>query len=418
MTEFTIVLRRDSVDESLGADVSMAVASEALRIEGVDEMGSIGDWNTRHPDKAVQVGDLFVAFNGIRGSQAMLEELRKQPTLEVTVERLAEEDEDWDEEQSQYEGLLEAAKKAEQTNRRKCRALESEMTSDIIRGSKVVCATLAGCGSDALKMFKFNAVLVDEATQASEPRALIAVKSLTQEGRLVLVGDQKQLPPTCVCRDAADMGLSLSLFERLLRKDDHLKPVMLTTQFRMHPIISQWPSKAFYQNKLMNGQQAVDRVPAPGFNWPSAGPAAFIEVEGKEEKSLDGASKINREEIDMVRKVVDSFLKEMEPRDIGVISPYRGQVGQLKKLLPKGVEAKTVDGFQGREKPVIIFSCVRSNPKGAVGFLKDKRRLNVALTRAQRGLVVIGDPNTLKSNQVWSSWLEFVKENNLTVDFP
>jgi len=314
------------------------------------------------------------------------------------------------------ENLLNEVKEEERKMRGKIRSLEGQMTMQIINEAEVVCCTLAGCGGDNLKWMKFSGVLIDEATQASVPRALIAVKKMGGgDARLVLVGDQCQLPPTCVSQEAAKKGLSISLFERLLEMSDHLKPVMLTTQFRMHPLISQWPSNAFYEGRLIDSQRAQERVPAEGFPWPQAGPVAFLEVAGTEMTSMDGVSKTNAAESDMVARVVKRLLQHHPAKDIGVVSPYRGQVGLMKKSLPRDVEVKTVDGFQGREKPVIIFSCVRSNSAGRVGFLSDQRRLNVAITRAQSGLVVVGNAKTLRHDKIWSSWLDFVEKHQLTV---
>ncbi|CAK0799729.1 unnamed protein product, partial [Prorocentrum cordatum] len=171
--------------------------------------------------------------------------------------------------------------------------------------------------------------------------------------------------------------------------------------FRMHPIISRWPSDSFYGGRLIDSARAKARVPMPGFPWPAAGPLAFVKTTGREAQSIDGVSKTNASECSAVASVVRRLLQHVSASDIGVISPYRGQVGMLKKSLPRDVEVKTVDGFQGREN---------------VGFLADERRLNVALTRAQRGLVVVGNPSTLENDKTWRSWLEFVRSNKLTLD--
>eukprot|EP00445_Apocalathium_hangoei_P001129 CAMPEP_0203855348 /NCGR_PEP_ID=MMETSP0359-20131031/9590_1 /ASSEMBLY_ACC=CAM_ASM_000338 /TAXON_ID=268821 /ORGANISM="Scrippsiella Hangoei, Strain SHTV-5" /LENGTH=933 /DNA_ID=CAMNT_0050771895 /DNA_START=50 /DNA_END=2848 /DNA_ORIENTATION=- len=294
------------------------------------------------------------------------------------------------------------------------RKLEGDIIAEIVDGAEVVCSTLAGCSDEAVAGRHFPLVLVDEATQATEPRVLIAANRLSYFGRLVLVGDQQQLPPVCMSQMARDMGLGMSLFERLLRHGNSLTPGLLKVQFRMHPLISRWPSDRFYDGQLKDGVTAAKRPPMPGFDWPAAGPVAFVPCTTPEQGTRDGSSKQNEGECDIVLSLLDRLLRDVKPEDIGVISPYRGQVSMLKKALRgTGVEVRTVDGYQGREKPLIIFSCVRSNPAGKVGFLSDYRRLNVALTRAQRGVIVIGNDETLRRDKHWSSWLDFVEENEL-----
>eukprot|EP00929_Paragymnodinium_shiwhaense_P107467 TRINITY_DN7357_c0_g2_i1.p1 TRINITY_DN7357_c0_g2~~TRINITY_DN7357_c0_g2_i1.p1 ORF type:complete len:839 (-),score=208.07 TRINITY_DN7357_c0_g2_i1:31-2547(-) len=298
--------------------------------------------------------------------------------------------------------------------KRKIYQLEVEMTADIVQEADVVCSTLVGCGSNLLSKANFDVVLIDEATQATESRAVIAINRLSRDGRLVLVGDQKQLPPVCVSRQAQTAGLGVSLFDRLL-EHPQLAPTMLTVQFRMHPLISSWPSQAFYEDKLEDGVKASERPLVPGFAWPQAGGVAFVAAQGQEKRSVDGNSWVNDGESDVVCTIVRRLVRQTSPRDIGVISPYSGQVARLKRQLLSSVEVHTVDGYQGREKPIIIVSCVRSNLRGSVGFLSDYRRLNVALTRAQRGLIVIGNPETLRHDKYWKSWLGFVKSRKLQV---
>jgi len=311
---------------------------------------------------------------------------------------------------------LERAVAAQAQLKASVRKLELNMTKEIIGDAEVVCSTLISCGREELKPFDFDLVLMDEATQAIEPRALIAVGKLSRAGRLVLIGDQKQLPPTCVSPNAEAAGLGVSLFCRLLRKSA-LEPSMLKVQFRMHPLISRWPSATFYGGQIVDGVPAEERLPPEGLPWPEAGGVVFIPSLGGEKESPDGHSKLNWEESNIVQQVVPRILQNMEAKaeDIGVISPYRGQVAQLRRALNRwpGVEVKTVDGFQGREKDVIIFSCFRSNRKEEVGFLADVRRLNVALTRARRALIVVGNPNTLQHDFTWQSWLQFVYNNGL-----
>lgn len=153
---------------------------------------------------------------------------------------------------------------------------------------------------------------------------------------------------------------------------------------------------------------------------------AFVPVEGVEETDEEGKSRSNRDEAAKVLSVVIDLLApgDLQPDDIGVISPYNGQVSELVQLFDQaggreagerfaGLEIKSVDGYQGREKEVIVFSTVRANDRGEVGFLADHRRLNVAITRAKRGLIVLGHPTTLRHDGNWRSYLDWVDEHHL-----
>ena len=144
----------------------------------------------------------------------------------------------------------------------------------------------------------------------------------------------------------------------------------------------------------------------------------FIPIEGDELLSPDGASKENPVEASWVVKILSDFIDggELGVSDIGIVTPYAGQVRAIRDMLPENmqsVEVRTVDGYQGREKDVIIFSCVRSNKEGNVGFLSDQRRLNVALTRAKRGLVVLGNPETLRHDKNWRAWLDHIRRSKV-----
>ena len=201
--------------------------------------------------------------------------------------------------------------------------------------------------------------------------------------------------------------------------DMGITPFLLTKQYRMHPGISEFPNEMFYDGKLEDGVTGSDRKAPAGILWPDwERPIAFLPVEGGEVAGPDGASKENKAEASWVAKIVEDLVNagEIGQDQIGVITPYAAQVRAIRDVLPEALtdlEVKTVDGYQGREKEIIIFSCVRSNSEGNVGFLSDPRRLNVALTRAKRGLVVIGDPATLRNDENWASWIEHARKHNL-----
>lgn len=213
-------------------------------------------------------------------------------------------------------------------------------------------------------------------------------------------------------------GLNRSLFESL--QDMGVPSIMLSTQYRMHPGIAAFPSKQFYQGELRNADAVSALQPPAGFDWPvgQSGkiPVAFVPTTGFDEQvTLDGTSKSNPEEAKAVMQTLRSVIDagELEPEHVGIVTPYRGQKELIQKLIASeeqfdGVEVNTVDGYQGREKEMIVFSSVRANEDGKVGFLADWRRLNVALTRAKRGIVVFGCTATLRNDPVWNSWIEHV----------
>jgi hypothetical protein len=294
-----------------------------------------------------------------------------------------------------------------------------------------VCATCAGAGSDILERFSFQACLIDEATQATEPATVVPLtKGCSQ---VVLIGDQKQLPPTIISREADAAGLGTSLFERMLSRG--IRTFMLKVQYRMHPAIAAYPSKAFYAGALLSGTPPSARRAPMGFDWPvPAVPLAFVDVPDGYERS-DGSSQTNPVEAQKIVNIVKKLAAGHDVifGEIGVVTPYSAQVRAIKRLLNgnkpeirsrfdapadpntiQALEVCSVDGFQGREKEVIVFCCTRANPNGNVGFLADPRRVNVMLTRARRGLIIIGNLGTLRRDpEVWGPWLQWAGDNGL-----
>jgi len=283
-----------------------------------------------------------------------------------------------------------------------------------LRRAQVVCATCSGAGSEMLGKLTFPSVLLDEASQATEPSTLVPLVRGARQ--VALVGDHCQLPPTIISRDAELGGLNVSLFDHLVAAGVH--PHLLDTQYRMHPALAAFPSKAFYSGMLRSGVEPAARKAPRGFHWPVEGaPLAFVPCSHGWERK-DGSSYENHAEAEEVARIVQNFLAagELTEGDIGIVTPYAGQVRVLRRILrvPRGadqpgvprLEVSSVDGFQGREKELIVFSAVRSNLSGAVGFLADARRVNVMLTRARRGLVVVGSEATLSQEPtVWGPWL-------------
>ena len=296
-----------------------------------------------------------------------------------------------------------------------------------LKRAAVVCATASGAGSAILQSLSFGGVLVDEASQSTEPAILVALAAGAPRV-VALFGDNRQLPPTISSRIAEAGGLGVSLFDRLARAGaaTHL----LDTQYRMHPALAVFPSRAFYNGALRSGTLASARPPPRGFLWPNTHIGlAFINVEGAE--SVDGTSRYNLGEVNVVTQVVRELLQggELKPSDIGVISPYSAQVKLLRRALSSfrgqggldgglgggmNLPIDSVDGFQGREMEVIVFSAVRSNTRGSLGFLEDPRRMNVMLTRAKRGLIVIGHAATLRTEaNHWGPWLNWAQEGGV-----
>ena len=228
-------------------------------------------------------------------------------------------------------------------------------------------------------------------------------------------------------KKAARAGLTQSLFERLVILGN--KPIRLQVQYRMHPCLSEFPSNMFYEGTLQNGVTAPERLRKNvDFPWPLPTlPMFFFQNLGQEEISSSGTSFLNRTEASNVEKIITQFFRAgVTPSQIGVVTPYEGQRsfivnhmqlhGKLKKEFYKEVEVASVDAFQGREKDYIILSCVRSNEHQGIGFLSDPRRLNVALTRAKYGLVILGNPKVLSKHPLWHHLLVHYKEKSVLVE--
>ncbi|KAF8621479.1 hypothetical protein AX15_007769 [Amanita polypyramis BW_CC] len=309
-------------------------------------------------------------------------------------------------------------------------AFEQEMLQDIVRKADVICTTCVTSACAALNVIDFPVVFLDEASMSTEPASMIP---LTKGSRHVaLIGDHKQLPPVIQSREALDRGLGLSLFERLTR-EGVVPSLMLDVQYRMHPGISRFPSAEFYDLSLIDGTIDVFGNVHPRLYPPNSQHLRENETTGLRPsmifldhagiESLKDRSRVNHNEAHIVVSIVEDLLlnnQELRGNDIGIIAPYVAQVSLLTRLLKRearyqkrfievlgdframqlaDVEIKTVDGFEGREKEAIIFSTVRNNSGGHIGFLADRRRLNVGLTRAKRGLFVVGSIATLKAGK-------------------
>ncbi|KAI4311607.1 hypothetical protein MLD38_036490 [Melastoma candidum] len=313
------------------------------------------------------------------------------------------------------------------SDEKKYKALKRATEREIAQSADVICCTCVGAGDPRLANFRFRQVLIDESTQATEPECLIPL--VLGAKQIVLVGDHCQLGPVIMCKKAARAGLAQSLFERLVLLGE--KPIRLQVQYRMHPSLSEFPSNSFYEGTLQNGVTVNERqTTGIDFPWPVPNRPMFFYVQmGQEEISASGTSYLNRTEAANVEKIVTTFLKSgVVPGQIGVITPYEGQRayivnymsrnGALRQQLYKEIEVASVDSFQGREKDYIILSCVRSNEHQGIGFLNDPRRLNVALTRARYGIVILGNPKVLSKQPLWNGLLTHYKEHECLVEGP
>jgi regulator of nonsense transcripts 1 len=310
---------------------------------------------------------------------------------------------------------------------KKFKTLTRAAEREILQNADVICCTCVGAGDPRLAKLKFRTVLIDESTQSAEPECMIPLVLGCKQ--VVLVGDHQQLGPVIMNKRAAKAGLNQSLFERLVALG--CAPIRLNVQYRMHPCLSEFPSNMFYEGSLQNGITMQQRLRKDvDFPWPVAdSPMMFWSNLGNEEISASGTSYLNRTEAQNVEKIVTRFFKAgVSPSAIGIITPYEGQrsyvvqsmqqTGTFKKEHYKEIEVASVDAFQGREKDFIVLSCVRSNDHQGIGFLSDPRRLNVALTRAKYGLVVLGNPKVLSKHPLWHYLLLHFKERNCLVEGP
>ena len=292
------------------------------------------------------------------------------------------------------------------------RMLEQQAIDSIVDNADVVCATTT-LDESLLGDRRFDLLVIDEACQSTEPGCWMPV---LRADRLVLAGDHFQLPPTVLSKQAAKEGLEVSLLERLVELYGDRITRRLNVQYRMHDQIMNFSSRQFYEGTLLSHKSVSGHLLSDlhyvDEQFVTIEPVTFIDSAGAgwdEELEPDGLSKRNLQEAELVlRKIAELQDAGVRGRDIAVIAPYAAQVRWLRQNSPdERVEIDTVDGFQGREKEAVIISMVRSNAEGEIGFLSDARRMNVALTRARRKLIVIGDSATIGGNDFFSAMLEY-----------
>lgn len=285
---------------------------------------------------------------------------------------------------------------------REARETELFLLDRLIDQADVICTTLVGSANEMLRDRIFDVVVIDEAGQALEPSCWIPI---SKGNKLVLAGDHLQLPPTIFSNEAAQRGLAISLMERAasVEKGVHF----LNVQYRMNEKIAAFSNKHFYEGKLTADISVAHRMLEGDLN-----PIQFIDTAGtgyNEEAGAEGNSRMNKGEAELAMKMY-SLLKEQTQHffSCALISPYRAQIELLERVFKEEeVTINTVDSFQGQEADVVIISLVRSNDENEIGFLKDYRRMNVALTRARKKLIVIGDSATIGGDLFYQEMIQF-----------
>ncbi len=295
------------------------------------------------------------------------------------------------------------------------RALEKSVIRAVIDGADVICTTTT-IDDELLGDREFDLVVIDEACQCTLPSIWQAV---LRADRLVLAGDHCQLPPTVLSDEASRAGMRESLMQRLIDREGDASFRRLTVQYRMHESIMKFSSDTFYDNSLIadasvKAHRLCD-LPNVIESELTSDPIEFIDTAGAEfdeQLEADGESKLNPKEANLIVQLIRELMDAgVAPHQIAVIAPYAAQVRLLRgRLEIPELEIDTVDGFQGREKEAVLLTMVRSNDRGEIGFLADTRRTNVAMTRARRKLIVIGDSATLGTNKFYAAMLEYFEQ--------
>ena len=300
--------------------------------------------------------------------------------------------------------------------------LELRIHNDLFAQARVISCTLAGSANRVLEGMRFATLFIDEAAQALEAACWIAIR---RAGRVVLAGDHCQLPPTIKCYEALKGGLGLTLMERIVASNPQVV-TLLQVQYRMNEQIMQFSSEWFYGGKVQSAPEVRDRGI---LDWDT--PMVWIDtadLDGREEFVGESYGRINRAEAALTLQTLEEYFEKVgrqrvldERLDVGIISPYRAQVQHLRRLIRQSATLKpyrsliavnTVDGFQGQERDIIVISLVRANDEGQIGFLRDLRRMNVAITRARMKLIILGDVSTLTRHPFYRKLYDHIQSAN------
>lgn len=263
--------------------------------------------------------------------------------------------------------------------------------------AEVIAGTPIGLYDAQIDQLHFKALVMDEAGQCIEPLAWCIFPFAE---KIILAGDHWQLPPTVLSNEAAVLGFNNSILEIAIGHTNNIH--LLNTQYRMRQSIAGFSSQYFYNSLLHTAEHLCN----------TGTHLSFIDTAGSgytEKHGPDGVSLQNEGELNIVLQLLEKEL--LDPVSTAFISPYSGQVAAAKEVLPKQIRISTIDSFQGQEKENIILSLVRSNDDGDIGFLKDYRRMNVAITRAKEQLFIIGDSATIGADPFYSSFLTYVEQS-------
>ncbi len=298
--------------------------------------------------------------------------------------------------------------------------LEQRIREQLFAQSRVIACTLTGSANKVLSGMKFSTLFIDDAAQALEAACWIAMR---KADRVIFAGDHQQLPPTIKCYEAARQGLDHTLMEKIVSY--HPESVsLLQVQYRMNEDIMRFSSDYFYGGKVQSSPYVRDRfILDPEIDKP----VEWVNTEGldcSEEFVKESFGRINKPEADLsIQQIKDFFTKVGHRRiledhvDVGIISPYQAQVQYLRQRVKSDpffkpyrhlISVNTVDGFQGQERDVILISLVRANENGEIGFLRDLRRMNVAMTRARMKLIIMGDASTLTRHPFYRKLYESI----------
>lgn len=305
-------------------------------------------------------------------------------------------------------------------DRLKSRATELELRirSSLFGEARVIASTLTGAANRVLEGEKYSTLFIDEAAQALEAACWIAIR---KAGRVILAGDHWQLPPTVKSIMALKGGLGKTLMERIVENKPETV-TLLKMQYRMNEQIMKFSSEWFYHG-MVESAPTVSHRGILDYDTPMMW-IDTAECDGKEEFVGENFGRINRAEAELTLQTLQQYLEKIgkqrileESIDVGIISPYRAQVQLLRKELRKReffrpyrhlLTVNTVDGFQGQERDIILISLVRSNDGGDIGFLRDLRRMNVAITRARMKLIILGSSETMTSHPFYKKLYEYV----------
>ncbi len=298
--------------------------------------------------------------------------------------------------------------------------LEIKINADLFNEARVVSSTLIGSAYRLMERRHFGTLFIDEAAQALEPACWAA---LLKADRVVMGGDHQQLPPTVKSVEAVKGGLDETLMQKVVALHPQCVS-LLTVQYRMNEDIMSFPSRWFYGGRLEAAPEVAQRTTSPLDT-----PLMWIDTSklDSEEKENRSKSLSNSQEARLVIHTLRDYIEMLSPQkveserlDFGVITPYRGQARLIRRLLKmqhyfkklrRHISVGTVDGFQGQERDVIVISLVRSNDNGKIGFLRDLRRMNVAMTRARMKLIIVGNAETLSRHRFYRELAEHIKEH-------